>query len=622
MASRKAYCDYGLMVGASIDNAASIAKLAGQAAGLKMYLNDTFTTLRMDSVSDWSKHFDAWPKNSPLCVHAEGRTTAAAILMAALHDRPLHVCHVARREEIEVIRAAKTKGLPITCEVSPHHLFLCEEDIGDLGPNKSEVRPVLVTRDDQQALWDNLDIIDCIASDHAPHTLAEKLGERPPPGFPGLETMLPLMLTAVNEGRLSLADIEDKMYHNPRRIFGLPEQPNTYIEVDMDEEWTIPERPAYSKAGWTPFAGRKVTGSVRRVMLRGETAFVDGKVLARPGFGQDVRVWSSNNLGIGGFKTALPPPPMPAIRRQVWDDEQAGRRNRTDSGRYDSGGHTSGFRGRNESGQQREGGLQLGHMQPLVATGRPCSPYGGVLSPNKTSANDLEAVQAVDKLSVQLPGGIVQLSAAAAAPNNSSSHSWINRHVLKVSMFDKEALTFLFDLTDTYRTCVKKERPISHILQGKLMASVFYEASTRTACSFAAAMERLGGRVIYSDETKSSHKKGESLEDSIQVLASYSDVVVLRHPTPGAVASAARNCKKPVINAGDGIGEHPTQALLDAYTIREEIGTVNGLTITMVGDLKHGRTVHSLARLLTMYNVRLRSVWWIMYYLIPVSYGL
>ena len=126
LASRKAYCDYALMVGASTNNAASIAKLAGQAAGLKMYLNDTFTTLRMDSVSDWSKHFDAWPRNAPLCVHAEGRTTAAAILIAALHDRPLHVCHVARREEIEVIRAAKAKGLPITCEVAPHHLFLCE----------------------------------------------------------------------------------------------------------------------------------------------------------------------------------------------------------------------------------------------------------------------------------------------------------------------------------------------------------------------------------------------------------------------------------------------------------------------------------------------------------------
>jgi carbamoyl-phosphate synthase/aspartate carbamoyltransferase/dihydroorotase len=458
LASRKAYCDYALMVGASTTNAASIAKLAGQAAGLKMYLNDTFTTLRMDSVSDWSKHFDAWPRNAPLCVHAEGRTTAAAILIAALHDRPLHVCHVARREEIEVIRAAKAKGLPITCEVAPHHLFLCEEDIAALGPKKSEVRPVLVSRDDQQALWDNLDVIDCIASDHAPHTLAEKLSERPPPGFPGLETMLPLLLTAVSEGRLSLADIEDKMYHNPRRIFGLPEQPNTYIEVDLDEEWTVPERPAHSKAGWTPFAGRKMTGAVRRVMLRGEVAYIDGKVLVRPGFGQDVRVWSANNVGIGsGFKAPLPP----TIRRQqqVWDDDATtARRVRTDSGRYDSGGHNTGgggqvaFRPRNESGHLRENGLQ-----PLVP-GRPVSPYGGVLSPNKpaAAAADLEAAHVVDRLPVN-----------GTASNNSSHHnlSWVNRSVLKVGMFDKEALTFLFDLADTYRTCVKKDRPIDHILR-------------------------------------------------------------------------------------------------------------------------------------------------------------
>ena len=98
------------------------------------------------------------------------------------------------------------------------------------------------------------------------------------------------------------------------------------------------------------------------------------------------------------------------------------------------------------------------------------------------------------------------------------------------------------------------------------------------------------------------------MEDSVAVLAGYTDVVVLRHPGKGAVARASANCKKPVINAGDGVGEHPTQALLDVFTIREEIGTVNGLTITMVGDLKHGRTVHSLARLLTMYSVRLQYV--------------
>jgi len=142
----------------------------------------------------------------------------------------------------------------------------------------------------------------------------------------------------------------------------------------------------------------------------------------------------------------------------------------------------------------------------------------------------------------------------------------------------------------------------------QVMASVFYEASTRTSCSFSAAMARLGGRVIHCDEASSSAKKGESVEDSVAVLGGYTDLVVLRHPGKGAVARAAAQCKKPVVNAGDGVGEHPTQALLDVFTIREEIGTVNGLTVTMVGDLLHGRTVHSLARLLTMYSVKLQYV--------------
>lgn len=140
------------------------------------------------------------------------------------------------------------------------------------------------------------------------------------------------------------------------------------------------------------------------------------------------------------------------------------------------------------------------------------------------------------------------------------------------------------------------------------MASIFYEVSTRTSCSFSAAMQRLGGTVIHMDETSSSVKKGETLEDSVAVMAGYSDVLVLRHPLPGAVGRASLVTRKPLINAGDGVGEHPTQALLDVFTIREEIGTVNGLTITMVGDLKHGRTVHSLARLLTLYNVVLKYV--------------
>lgn len=112
------------------------------------------------------------------------------------------------------------------------------------------------------------------------------------------------------------------------------------------------------------------------------------------------------------------------------------------------------------------------------------------------------------------------------------------------------------------------------------MASMFYEVSTRTSCSFSAAMQRLGGTVISFNEATSSVQKGETLEDTIQTMSGYSDVIVLRHPKPGAVMRAAQHCRKPVINAGDGTGEHPTQALLDVFTIREEIGTVNGLTVS------------------------------------------
>ncbi len=122
-------------------------------------------------------------------------------------------------------------------------------------------------------------------------------------------------------------------------------------------------------------------------------------------------------------------------------------------------------------------------------------------------------------------------------------------------------------------------------------------------------MERLGGSVIPINEVRySSVSKGESLPDTVRTLESYADVIVLRHPETGSAALAAHYARKPVINAGDGIGEHPTQALLDLFTIREELGQVDGLTVTMLGDLKYGRTVHSLARLLTLYDVRLNYV--------------
>jgi aspartate carbamoyltransferase len=147
------------------------------------------------------------------------------------------------------------------------------------------------------------------------------------------------------------------------------------------------------------------------------------------------------------------------------------------------------------------------------------------------------------------------------------------------------------------------------LLKGKILVNLFYEPSTRTASSFTAAMERLGGSVIPINEVKySSVAKGESLPDTVRSLECYSDVIVLRHPEVGASALAAKYARKPIINAGDGIGEHPTQALLDLFTIIEEKGKVDGLTVTMLGDLKNGRTVHSLSRLLSLYEVKLNFV--------------
>jgi carbamoyl-phosphate synthase / aspartate carbamoyltransferase / dihydroorotase len=287
-ARAKARCDYAIFLGAGADNATTAAQLAGQACGLKMYLDRTYGPLRLDDLTSLQAHVHSWPVDRPIAAHAEGRSLAALILLAALRDRPLHVCHVSLRAEILLIRAAKEHGLRVTCEVAPHHLFLTEADLPRLGPGRCEVRPRLASAVDVQALWENLNVIDCFATDHAPHTLEEKDGDSPPPGFPGLETALGLLLTAVREGRLTLDGLGSRMVTHPRRIFGLPEQPETFVEFDPDATWEVRAAALHSRCGWTPFEGMRLTGRVRRVILRGHPAYADGRVLAEPGFGKDV----------------------------------------------------------------------------------------------------------------------------------------------------------------------------------------------------------------------------------------------------------------------------------------------------------------------------------------------
>jgi len=288
-AHSKARCDYAQFLGAGPDNLDILNDLGPQTAGLKMYLDQTFGPLRLDDMSLWMEHFKRWPSDLPIVAHAEGRTMAAVILIAAIYDRPIHLAHVSLREEILLIRAAKQKGIKVTCEVTPHHLFLTKADIPSIGIGRSEVRPRLATSTDQDALWKNLDVIDCFATDHAPHTLKEKDGDNPPPGFPGLETAVPLLLTAVHEGRLTLDDLITRMVTKPQEIFNIPEQLETWVEIVPDVDWEIRAGNTYTRCGWTPFEGRKVRGLVNRVVLRGKEVFKDGQLLAQPRFGKNIR---------------------------------------------------------------------------------------------------------------------------------------------------------------------------------------------------------------------------------------------------------------------------------------------------------------------------------------------
>jgi len=287
-AHSKAHCDYALYLGAGLENVELTVELSHQVCGLKMYLDQTYGPLRLDNLGILFQHVSNWPRSKPIAVHAEGTSLAAILLLAGLHSKPLHICHVSRKDEIILIRAAKEKGYPVTCEVTPHHLFLSEEDIPAIGAGRSEVRPRLATQKDQQALWDNLEVIDCFATDHAPHTLEEKDSNTPPPGFPGLETALGLFLNAVKENRLTHEDLVARMFTHPRRIFHLPEQPETQVEVDTEATWEVRGVNLHSRCGWTPFEGMKLKGKVQQVTLRGEVVFEDDEVLASAGYGRNL----------------------------------------------------------------------------------------------------------------------------------------------------------------------------------------------------------------------------------------------------------------------------------------------------------------------------------------------
>ena len=180
------------------------------------------------------------------------------------------------------------------------------------------------------------------------------------------------------------------------------------------------------------------------------------------------------------------------------------------------------------------------------------------------------------------------------------------RDIISIKDFTREEVDQILDVSEATEPLAKK---CSDILRGKLLATLFFEPSTRTRLSFETAMHKLGGETIgFAEPEATSVTKGESLADTVRVVENYADVIVLRHPLEGAARFAAEYANVPVINAGSGAEEHPTQALLDLYTIRKEKGKIDGLNIALIGDLRYGRAVHSLAYGLSRYEVKLYLV--------------
>lgn len=283
IAKKQVVNNIGFHFGSMGDNLGEFEKVINKVSGLKIYLNMTTGGFIIDA-EKLIDIYKAWPGTKPILLHAEDDVSEIVLKTLKAAPKPTHMCHVSNQAELEFVLKAKDAGLPITCGVTPHHLFLTDKDAEKLGPF-GKVKPFLKSAKDQKFLWDHLDGVDIIESDHAPHTVAEKNSENPPFGLPGLETTLPLMLTAMVEGKLSNSKLLSLLHDRSAEIFNIKNDKNTIVEVDMSE-YTITNDGLKTKCGWSPYSGRKVVGKVKKVTIRDNVVFENGEVLAKPGTGQ------------------------------------------------------------------------------------------------------------------------------------------------------------------------------------------------------------------------------------------------------------------------------------------------------------------------------------------------
>ncbi|KAL1663870.1 hypothetical protein GGG16DRAFT_65280 [Schizophyllum commune] len=512
----RSYTNYAFSVAATDTNVQALDE------ELQADTKALFIPFKLDGIdtplSVVAAHLASWPLDKPIITNAKGSQLASILLLASLNGRGVHITDVRDTDDLLLISLSKAKQLKVTCDVSIYSLFFTKEQY----PSSAH----LPSAQEQAALWKHLDVVDAFSVGPAPYFLAEEMGQKPTPAC-GIEETLPLLLTAVTTGRLTLEDIRVRLHDNPVLIFGLPDQSQTHVEI------VVGRKAPFTKVStcWTPLENNLVNGFVHRVVFHGQTTYLDGAVTSPP-LGKDI---SSASVSHG-------PATLPAVT----------------------------------------GTAPTPKDLELTAPALPPQPSGAVLHGPVGPAD-------------------TYLSHLHAHP------SFYRRHILSVKQFTRKDLYDLFSLAQEMRLQVERNGTLD-VLKGRVLCTLFYEPSTRTSSSFDAAMKRCGGEVVQITADTSSVTKGESLPDTVRTLGCYADAIVMRHPDVGSAQLAAKFSPVPIINAGDGIGEHPTQALLDVFTIRSELGTVNGRTITMLGDLKNGRTVHSLVTLLCLYSVRLNFV--------------
>lgn len=282
LAKQKAICDVGFYFGTNGKNTEEFSKVIDmpEVFGLKVYCNHTTGEMLVEDGNLLDKIFSFWQSDKPILVHAEGEQLKTALGLAKKHGRRLHVCHVSQKMEVELVRNKKKEGVEITAGVTPHHLFFYQipnrEKLGNFGI----IKPAIKTKEDEDALWQGLKdgTIDIVETDHAPHTREEKEKDPPAFGMPGLETAVGLLFRAAKEKKIKEKDIEKFLYENPKAIFNIPDQPDTYMELDPDLAYTV-EGPYETKCGWSAFESMILYGKPRTVVIRGKKILAEGKIV-------------------------------------------------------------------------------------------------------------------------------------------------------------------------------------------------------------------------------------------------------------------------------------------------------------------------------------------------------